>query len=525
MSSPTDDRVDQHLSRVASGGVINLIGAVVSAVSGFALVWVVARGFEPESAGVLFSASSVFLVAVASAVFGADTALIRFVSHLEESGRSGDIAATMRRAWNRVVIVGVGIGAFSFVTAEPLASVLGLDHPQAVTVVRILAIGIPFAASAQFSYATTRALGRMRPTVVIDNLFRTAAQTGAAAVVGLFGGGLVSLGSAWVLPYFVAAPVAAVVARRLVRRRSVRWDDVGDADSNDAVRREFGRFALSRGVARFSQILVQRLDVVLVAALVGTAPAALYTAATRFVVVGQMGAQAVSNVLMPRLARLLTQEAHDTVRTLFKLSTSWSMAVAWPLYVSVAVASSLYLDLFGEEYSTSAGIAVVVTMSCTMMIATACGSLDSVLLMGGRSVASLVNGLVAVGLNVILCFTLIPPFGIVGAALAWSAAVLVRNLLAFVQVQRDLPISSASRSALLVATAVVVCYAAPLLTLLAFGLLAPLTLILAVAVGTAVYLGLLWRSREVLALSAFRSALPSAVSRRLARRSGENAAG
>ena len=172
-----------------------------------------------------------------------------------------------------------------------------------------------------------------------------------------------------------------------------------------------------------------------------------------------MSSQAISNVLMPRLAQLLPRRDMETVSDVFKVSTAWSMAVAWPLYAVIASSASLYLDVFGAQYVGNDGVPVVVTMSVAMMIATAAGALDSVLLMSGRSLASLANGLVAASLNVALCLVLIPWIGIVGAAIAWAAAVLVRNLLAFILVRHDLGLTPLSRAAAVVAAAVIGCYA------------------------------------------------------------------
>jgi len=69
-----------------------------------------------------------------------------------------------------------------------------------------------------------------------------------------------------------------------------------------------------------------------------------------------------------------------------------------------------------------------------MLVATACGQVDMVLITTGRSSWSLINGLLAVAVNVGVDLTLIPRLGITGAAIGWAAAIGVSNLVPLVQV-------------------------------------------------------------------------------------------
>ena len=78
---------------------------------------------------------------------------------------------------------------------------------------------------------------------------------------------------------------------------------------------------------------MQRLDIVLVGALAGAVQAAIYAAATRFIVAGQMGTNAISNAAQPKLAETLARDDHDAVHHIYETSTAWLMAATWPLYL------------------------------------------------------------------------------------------------------------------------------------------------------------------------------------------------
>lgn len=64
----------------------------------------------------------------------------------------------------------------------------------------------------------------------------------------------------------------------------------------------FWRFTAPRAFAQICQTAFQRADIVLVAALSSPREAAVYTAATRFIVISQLVTQAVQNVMQPAVS-------------------------------------------------------------------------------------------------------------------------------------------------------------------------------------------------------------------------------
>ena len=182
--------------------------------------------------------------------------------------------------------------------------------------------------------------------------------------------------------------------------------------------------------------------------------------------------------------------------------------MSWPLYLIAACAAPLYLKLFGSGYSVG-GVPVVVTMAIAMMLAIASGPLDTLLLMAGKSAASLAIMLVSLGVDVGVNLAFLPHLGIFVAALAWGLAVVVRNVLAFWQLRRVMAVTPLSRAATIAIIASLVCYAGPLLGVDALGVLDVGSFVVAVGLGSLLYVGALWICRDTLELTALRSLLPA----------------
>jgi O-antigen/teichoic acid export membrane protein len=238
---------------------------------------------------------------------------------------------------------------------------------------------------------------------------------------------------AWAAPYLPIAVLAAVTLRRVYRRH--RPDGARSRRvERRSLRRDFWRFTGPRAFASVAQLALQRVDVLLVAALGGLAPAAVYAVAGRFVVLIQFANQGVSQSMQPRLAEALSTGDRATANHLYQTATGWLVLVTWPVNLLVILFAPVYLGLFGDAYR--AGVPVVVVLAAAMLVATGCGMVDMVLTMAGRTSWNLINVLIALAVTVGLDLLLIPAYGALGAALGLAGALVVNNLLPLIQVGR-----------------------------------------------------------------------------------------
>ena len=502
MTSQDIDPVKDQLTKVARGGAVGLAGALVSAIATFALVMVVTNSFATEVAGKFFSVTSLVLLLLAVAGLGADTGLGRFMLRFVHHGQQGDIVPALRAGFVPPLVVSAVMAVTGILAAPWIASLIGLEADTDASAVRFAAGALPIATLGVLALATTRAFGSMKATALIDSIFRSTAQLGFATLCAALGTGLVWLTGTWLLGYALASLLAVLAATRLVRGQLRRARATEPARSNGEVFREFWSFTWARGVATMMQMALQRLDIVLIAALLGAVDAAIYTAATRFVPLGGFGHRAIQQVVQPRFAALLAAGDLPTLRVLYRVSTSWGMAVSWPAYVVAGSAPLVYLSLFGEEYVES-GATVVVLMAIGMLVATGVGPADTLLLMTGRSVASLLNMFVALTIDVVGCLVLIPRMGITGAAVAWATAQAVRGVLGFIQVRSATGVSVLAPGMLVVVAANAACFALPLLVLTGT---IDLTIWMLAGVAVALlplYALVLWLGRRPLVLESF----------------------
>jgi O-antigen/teichoic acid export membrane protein len=131
-----------------------------------------------------------------------------------------------------------------------------------------------------------------------------------------------------------------------------------------------------------------------------------------------------------------------------------------------------------------------------MMVATACGMVDVVLAMAGRTWWNLANVGLALLTMLAVDAVLIPRHGASGAAVGLCAAVLVNNLVPLVQVVRGLGLHPFGRATLLACGLATACFAVPQLAVLpAHGLIVQFS---ATGAGALAYCYAVVRLRNVL---------------------------
>jgi O-antigen/teichoic acid export membrane protein len=373
----------------------------------------------------------------------------------------------------------------------------------------------------------------MVPFVVVDNFGKPALRPvliGLALAAGL---GSTAVALSWAVPVVLGFVVAVYAFYRLVRRAErldpergftldpeslPRWARAANSRPGQSMGSEFWRFSAPRGLAAIFGVTIFWLDTLLVGALRGPEDSAVYTAATRYCIVGTFALTAIQLAIGPMISRLTTVGGRREAQRVYRTATAWLMGLAWPIYLTMAVSAPLLLRVFGADYER--GQATLTILSLSLLLSTAAGPILVVLLMAGKSTWNLANASVSVTLNVVLNLILIPRMGITGAAVAWMVSITVANIAGMLEAAFLLKLRPLGRGPLLVAAgstlifgvlglATRLLFGPHLIPFLAFGVLS-----------TALYLAFIWRFRDTLHLMELRDALKVRQRRMAARAAG-----
>ncbi len=421
------------LVSAARSGAVSLLGSAAAAVAGLVLNVVIGRGLGATASGTFFVVVAVLTVAGTVGKLGADTGLVRALSRARTLNRTHDVRRTVLVAVVPSVAAGGLLAAAVFVLAGPIGAAIDGDAGTIADLLRQSAPFVLLAGPTMVLAAALRGFGSIVGFTLVQNVLVPGLRPLLAAVVIAAGFGVGAALLMWNLPFVLGVAVAVV----LVARRGARIEREPGSEPRrptGEIAGEFWRFSGPRAVAAVLEIALVWGDVLLVAALASPTEAGIYAAASRFITTGTLAEAALRIAMAPQVTRLLAIGDLAGTSRLCATATQWTVLLSWPLYLCLALYGPFVLALFGPEF-TSGSVALAI-LSVAMLVVTAAGNNQTVLLMSGLAGRQMGNKAAALVLNIGLNLLLVPEWGMVGAAVAWGAAMVLDCGLALVQVRR-----------------------------------------------------------------------------------------
>lgn len=497
MKTREADGSSNQLPGLARATTLNLLGSAASALLTVGLLLVVTRGVGQGRAGVFFAGVALFQVLSIASALGTETGLVKWISGRAESQTQMALVNLLKVSLVPVLLTSVLVATVVLFAADPLGRFIGGTElaEEATSVISVMAAFLPLASLSYALLGATRGYGTMKPTVVVDRIGRTAAQVVGVGAALALNASLPIVAIVWCLPYAAELIVSWVWLRRIDLNDRIQTPRTGEVRSEFA---PFWRFTLPRSIASIFRATFQWVDVILVAGLASPEQAAIYAVATRLLQIGLLAAFSVGQAVEPRFGKAVAMNDNTTTKNLYGVVTGWLILLTWPIYIVIALFAAAILGIFGEGFEV--GATAVVVLCGAVLLGAAVGPVDVLLVMKGKSTWSLWNTGLALAVNLVLNFVLIPRYGVLGAAVSLAASRVIANVLPLAQLFKLADLHPFGRGW---ATAAVTSAA----VFGAAGALARMVLgddlgaaVVATLVGLAVYTPILIRSRKTLEL-------------------------
>ncbi|MDH5633354.1 MAG: oligosaccharide flippase family protein [Gammaproteobacteria bacterium] len=170
--------------------------------------------------------------------------------------------------------------------------------------------------------------------------------------------------------------------------------------------------------------------------LAGPEQAGIMQVALQLVTLVVIGLAAVNSPLQPRLSAALARQKTDEAQKLLTEAARLGTGVATVAALVLIPFAPQIVALFGPEYQEAANVLRIVVLG--QLINAMAGSCGITLNAGGYQSITLLGVIVALIVNSILCWLLIPHWQALGAAVALSASLLVWNVMLAVAARRKL---------------------------------------------------------------------------------------
>ncbi|MBN2193934.1 MAG: polysaccharide biosynthesis C-terminal domain-containing protein [Polyangiaceae bacterium] len=416
---------------VARGGVVNFLGTASGFVDPLFLVFV-SYALGAGTLGSFVLASTYLALVHRITTVGLDKGLLRHVPIARESARPAEevpavLATALRFAFGGGVLGAIVVGGL----AQIIVGAGGEDPDgHAGWWLAWMAFALPAQTLSTVLLTAVRGTSRMAPFVVVQNFLIPTFQLVLAVLGVALGGAAGALIAAFVISAYLGLLASGVVFLRAFSE--LRWVALLRAPH----RRELIAFSAPQGVTDMMNLLLGRVDIIMIAAFFPgrSELVAIYAIASLLAGTVKKVRLAFDISLAPVLARLLERNARGELARVYQQTGLW----VWLLYAFVAgglcLGAPFALRIAGADYVDAWLVVPILVLG--RLVNAAGGLAQTALLMSGRSRLELVNNLLINLVNVALNAVLIPVWGIYGAAIGTSASLTVFGVLRVVQVER-----------------------------------------------------------------------------------------
>lgn len=407
------DESGQLAKVVAKGAGVTLFGDVFGKALTFMGQVVIARLVGVEFFG-LYALGLVLLnVAQVVSTLGFSQAALRYVAIYSGSEDRPRLKGAIIQCIGLPFAVGSALGLLLFLSSDMLAA--AFHKPDLAPVIRIVSFGVPLMSSMLVAVQATRGFHKMHYFVYVRNVFYPLANL-TLVVVLVHHFGLRLSGALWAL--VAAIGLSLLLSLRCIGKELPDFAEVRASYST----REMLRFSGPLALAATLQLLLMRIDIIMLGSLQPSADAGVYNAASQVVTLLFAGLIALSSVFSPMVADLYNKGSLARMDDLLKVVAKWTFLLTLPMFVVIAVCCRSVLSLFGPEFL--AGSVPLLILAAFTFLTVSMGPLGQALAMSGKSHIVLYNTAASLFINIILNLLLIPRLGMTGAALATGASLV-----------------------------------------------------------------------------------------------------
>lgn len=406
---------------MARGSGLNLVGLIVSQAAAFVISLVLARTLGRADLGIYAQAFAVLSLLQMVAMGGLHTGTMRFVAVHRAGKNPGAVYGTVRLGIGAAMGLAVVLGLALYLASGWLA-VTAFSEPGLTQALRVVSLVLPAAVFSGVALGATQGFKTMRASASIGLIFEPALRLVLTVVLVVMGRGVPGAMAALVASNYIAAVLSGLALGRLLRERPAPVYEPRRLFSFSSVS-WLGSLANSGLVWTDTLILGIYLD----SADVGT-----YSVATRLVVLASLVQTAINSALGPRIADLSSRNEHSALERAYRAAANWTVRLALPAFTLLVIFPEELLGIFGSGFRAAGAVTAVLAIG--KLVDATTGPCALMLNMSGRPLLNTLNNLAVLLVNVLLNILLVPRFGLIGAAVAWTVSLTLVNLARVVEV-------------------------------------------------------------------------------------------
>ena len=436
------ETLDHSLKKVARGTGIAIIGITLGLLFNFIAKLIIARYGLEANYGMFSMALAILTVAMMLACLGLHLGATRYIAYFRAKDDTAKVRGAISVSLELTTVASLIISIVLFFSAEAIATNI-FHNSQLAPFLRIFAIGTPFFALIYIIAAIFRGFDRVEPQVYFQYIMLNVLFIIFLVLIITIGLPFVAVFYAYLASLIITFISAAIYTIKKLPQ-SITFSD---RKANAATRKELLLFSLPLLGTAILGMSILWMDTIMLGYFKTAEVVGLYNAAYPLAQSLSSPPFALMLIYTPIVTGLYSQNLMADIRRTYTIVTKWLAFVTMPIFLVLCLYPEYVLHLlFGSTYIVAAPALRILSIGF-IVDALPSPSLATLIALG-KSRFIMWATLAAATVNIILNIALIPPLGIVGAAIASAASLALFSIVKSVKLYASYRIQPLSKNLL-----------------------------------------------------------------------------
>ena len=404
---------------ILSEAFLSFSGMSLGSVFRYMFSIIMARFLGAQMLGLYSLGNAITRIAEILALLGLDNGVLRFVSRDTEDKVNVD--RSIYTSLKIGLISSILIAVLLFLSAEKIVNEILNEDSFLITVIKVFAISLPFTVLTLISSFATQAFKILKYKIFVNQIVNPLTLL-IAFVTSYF---LLGIELSILLPTVVSSIIGLMfILKFLTNFSSISLSKI----IGTTVDKDILKFSVPLMFVSAIGIIMHWIDIIMLGILSNATEVGMYHPIERTAGLVRMILFAFAGIFAPIFSEHYFKKNKNGMKDSYQSSSKYILAFSLPIFIFLFIYSEPMLLVFGTEFQNYFALKVLLL---GIFIQTIFGLGSSTLTMSGYTKFNLLNVSIALVLNIISNSILIPLYGLTGAALATSFALIVLSTLRY----------------------------------------------------------------------------------------------
>ena len=404
---------------ILSEALLSFSGMSLGSVFRYMFSIIMARFLGAQMLGLYSLGNAITRIAEILALLGLDNGVLRFVSRDTEDKVNVD--RSIYTSLKIGLISSILIAVLLFLSAEKIVNEILNEDSFLITVIKVFAISLPFTVLTLISSFATQAFKILKYKIFVNQIVNPLTLL-IAFVTSYF---LLGIELSILLPTVVSSIIGLMfILKFLTNFSSISLSKI----IGTTVDKDILKFSVPLMFVSAIGIIMHWIDIIMLGILSNATEVGMYHPIERTAGLVRMILFAFAGIFAPIFSEHYFKKNKNGMKDSYQSSSKYILAFSLPIFIFLFIFSEPMLLVFGTEFQNYFALKVLLL---GIFIQTIFGLGSSTLTMSGYTKFNLLNVSIALVLNIISNSILIPLYGLTGAALATSFALIVLSTLRY----------------------------------------------------------------------------------------------